>query len=365
MTPALNWAEVRARAARFADEWRGASYERGEAQSFYDDFFRVFGRDRRLVAAFERQVKRLDKSKSGYIDLLWPGVLIAEHKSAGYDLDKAMEQAEKYLDSLPEAEFPRYLLACDFGRFLLVDLAKRTESRFALSDLPDHVGKFAFMREGGVPAAPGTERPVDIKASAMMGEIFTMLGQQKYGSPHVERFLVRLAFCMFAEDTGIFDKRVFEEYIRIRTSPDGSDLGPRLVNIFEVLDTAEDRRQGNLDDDLRTLPYVDGELFTERIAIPACDADLRRLVIRSCEFDWSRVSPVIFGNLFQGVMDPDEKHREGAHYTTEENIMRVIGPLFLDELKADADALLSGDGGGGERNGAEQEGACAVPRQAV
>ena len=125
----------------------------------------------------------------------------------------------------------------------------------------------------------------------MMGEIFTMLSRQKYGSPHVERFLVRLAFCMFAEDTGIFDKRVFEECVRTRTSPDGSDLGPRLVNLFEVLDTADDRHQDSLDDDLKTLPYVDGELFAEQIAIPACDADLRRLVLRSCEFDWSRVIP--------------------------------------------------------------------------
>ncbi len=357
---AMNWAEIRARAARFANDWKGASYERGEAQSFYDDFFRVFGRDRRLVAAFERQVKRLDTAKSGFIDLLWPGVLIAEHKSAGYDLDKAMRQAEEYVVSLPEPEFPRYLLACDFEQFLLVDLEKRTESRFPLSDLPDHVGEFAFMAGRGPPPRSGAERPVDIRASAMMGEIFTMLSHQGYYSPHVEQFLVRLAFCMFAEDTGIFDKGIFEAYVRTRTLPDGSDLGPRLVNLFEVLDTPGASRQGNLDDDLKAFPYVDGGLFAGQIAIPACDADLRRLVPRSCEFDWSRVSPVIFGNLFQGVMDPVEKHREGAHYTTERNIMRVIGPLFLDELKADANALLSDDfgnlfqgggGGGGGRSG--------------
>lgn len=333
---------MRARAARFADEWKGASYERGEAQSFYDDFFRVFGRDRRLVAAFERQVRRLGTARSGFIDLLWPGTLIVEHKSAGYDLDRAAGQAEEYLASLPESEFPRYLLACDFGRFLLVDLEKRTESRFALSDLPDRVGDFAFMAGRDASARPGPERPVDVKASAMMGDIFTMLSRQGYGSPHVERFLVRLAFCMFAEDTGIFERGIFEGYVRTRTSPDGSDLGPRLVNLFEVLDTPEGGRQGNLDDDLKAFPHVDGDLFAGRIDIPACNPELRRLVLRSCEFDWSRVSPVIFGNLFQGVMDPDEKHREGAHYTTEENIMRVIGPLFLDSLRAELDALVAG-----------------------
>ena len=354
MMRAPSWNEIRARAARFADEWKGASYERGEAQSFYDDFFRVFGRDRRLVAAFERQVRRLDAARSGYIDLLWPGTLIVEHKSAGYDLDKAVGQAEGYLASLPESEFPRYLLACDFERFLLVDLEKRTESRFLLSELPDRVGLFAFMAGRGAAAAaaaaaPGAETPVDARASAMMGYIFTMLGRQGYGSPHVERLLVRLAFCMFAEDTGIFDRGVFEGYVRTRTSPDGSDLGPRLANLFEVLDTPEGGRQGNLDDDLKVFPHIDGDLFAGRIAIPACSAEVRRLVLAACEFDWSRVSPVIFGSLFQGVMNPEEKHREGAHYTAEENIMRVIGPLFLDSLNAELEAILAGGRRGSAR----------------
>ena len=271
----------------------GRLVREGEAQSFYDDFFRVFGRDRRLVAAFERQVKRLGTAKSGYIDLLWPGTLIVEHKSAGYDLDKAMGQAEYYLASLPEPEIPRHLLACDFERFLLVDLERRTESRFSLTDLPDHVGEFAFMAGRGDTAPSAAERPVDIKASSMIGDIFTMLSRQGYGSPHVERFLVRLVFCMFAEDTGIFEKRIFDAYVRTRTSPDGSDLGPRLVNLFEVLDTPEGGRQGNLDDDLKAFPHIDGGLFAGRIDIPSCNADLRRLVLRSCEFDWSRVSPVI------------------------------------------------------------------------
>lgn len=354
MMRAQNWAEIRARAAAFAGEWKDASYEKGEAQSFYSDLFRVFGRDRRLVAAFERQVKKIGGSKSGYIDLLWPGTLIAEHKSAGHDLDKAIRQAEDYLASLPEAEHPRYLLACDFKRFLLVDLDRRTESRFRLPELPDHVGLFGFMAGRGDPSPPSHERPVDVRASEMMGEVFTMLNRQKYGSPHVERLLVRLAFCMFAEDTGIFDAGIFEKYVRTRTLPDGSDLGPSLANLFEVLNTAEEDRQGNLDDDLKAFPHVDGSLFAERIAMPACNAALRRLVLRSCEFDWSRVSPVIFGNLFQRAMDPAEKRREGAHYTTEENIMRVIGPLFLDSLRGELDGLLAGRRGARRRREIER-----------
>ena len=349
MMRAPNWAEIRARAAVFADEWKDASYEKGEAQLFYVDFFRVFGRSIRLVAAFERQVRKIGGSTSGFIDLLWPGTLIAEHKSAGHDLDKAMRQAEDYLVSLPDEEHPRYLLACDFKQFLLVDLDRRTENRFRLSELPDRVDLFGFMVGKSDSASLSHERPVDVRATEMMGEVFTMLNGQKYTSPHLERFLVRLAFCMFAEDTGIFERGIFERYVRTKTLPDGSDLGPRLVNLFEILNTDECDRQDNLDDDLKEFPYINGKMFAGHIATPACNAALRHLVLRSCEFDWSRVSPVIFGNLFQGVMDPAEKRKEGAHYTTEQNIMRVIGPLFLDSLRSELDKLLIDRGGGRKR----------------
>ena len=340
MSGKLSDNEVRARAARFADEWKDAKYERGEAQSFYDDFFRVFGLDRRRVAAYERQVKKISSARSGFIDLLWPGTLIVEHKSAGYDLDRAIDQAEEYLMALPADEWPRYMLACDFKRFLLVDLRERTEARFALTELPDNISRLAFMQgEQDAPQAP--EKPVDIKASSIMGSIYTALKNQGYGSPDVERLLVRLAFCMFAEDTGIFERGMFERFVRERTLEDGSDTGPRLISLFEVLDTSEASRQGNLEDSLRAFPHVNGSLFAGRIGVPAFDSAMRSMVIKACLFDWSRISPVIFGNLFQGVMDEGEKRREGAHYTTEENIMRVVGPLFLDDLRGDLEAITS------------------------
>lgn len=340
MNGAVSDNEIRSRAARFADEWKDAKYERGEAQSFYDDFFRVFGLDRRRVAAYERQVRRISSSRSGFIDLLWPGTLIVEHKSAGYNLDKALRQAEEYLMALPAGEWPRHMLACDFKRFLLVDLQERSEARFALSELPDNVGRFAFMR-GMEDTRPAHERPVDIKAARIMGEIYTALKAQGYGSPHVELLLVRLAFCMFAEDTGIFEKGSFEKFVRERTLEDGSDTGSRLVGLFEVLDTSEARRQGNLEDSLKAFPHVNGRLFAGRTDVPAFDSAMRSMVIKACSFDWSRISPVIFGNLFQSIMGEDEKRREGAHYTTEDNIMRVARPLFLDELRDDLEAITS------------------------
>ena len=332
--------EARARASRFADAWRGARYEVGQAESFYGDFFRVFGLDRRRAAAYERQGRRAGPSKSGFIDLLWPGTLIAEHKCAGYNLDKAMGQAEEYLMALPADQRPKYMLACDFQRFLLVDLQERSESRFSLSDLPDNIGRLGFMY--GAPAGPSTgEKPVDVEAAAIMGDVYAGLNRRGYGPPDAGSLLVRLAFCMFAEDTGIFEKRQFENFVKDWTAEDGSDTGAQLASLFEVLDTGESARQANLEMHLKAFPHVSGPLFSGRIAIPAFDSETRSMIIKACAFDWSSVSPVIFGSLFQGAMDAGEKHREGAHYTTEENIMRVVGPLFLDELRGELGSILT------------------------
>lgn len=340
MNGKMSYNEIRARVVRFVDEWNDAEYERGEAQSFYDDFFRVFGLDRRRVAAYERQVKKISPSRSGFIDLLWPGTLIVEHKSAGYDLDKAISQAEEYLVALEAGEWPRYMLACDFKRFLLVDLEERTESRFTLCELPDNIRRFGFML-GMQGEVTEPEKPVDIKASIIMGDIYTALRNQGYVSPDAERLLVRLAFCMFAEDTGIFENGLFERFVKEKTREDGSDMGPSLIGLFEVLDTGIADRQGNLEDSIKSFPHVNGRLFAGRIRVPAFDSSMRAMVIKACSFDWSRISPVIFGNLFQGVMKKDEKRREGAHYTTEDNIMRVVEPLFLDDLRSEFEAIMS------------------------
>ena len=334
----LSWNEVRARAATFAREWRDASYEKGETQSFYNDFFDVFGVRRRSVARYEEHVAKLD-DRYGYIDLFWPGVLIVEQKSAGRSLEKAYDQAGEYFDALPERDRPRYILVSDFQTFELHDLDERETLAFNLADLPDHVGKFGFIL--GVQRRTFRDQdPVNVEAAEIVGQLHDALAEAGYRGHDLERFLVRTVFCLFADDTGIFEPRdIFLEFIESRTSEDGADLGPWLAQLFEVLDTPLADRAGTLDEDLAQFPYVNGDLFHGSLRIPSFDAAMRRTVIDACRFDWSRISPAIFGALFQSVMDPVERRAKGAHYTTEKNILKVIEPLFMDDLRAEFERL--------------------------
>ncbi len=332
----LSWNEIRARASKFADEWKGASYERGETQTFYNEFFEVFGVPRKKVAIFEEPVKGFAENKRGFMDLFWKGTLLVEQKSAGRDLSKAKRQAFDYLPGIKnDKDLPRFILLCDFQSFELYDLETRKDWKFGLYELPKHVQAFSFIF-GGVQREFKDEDPVNIKASELMGELHDALKAGGYEGHDLERFLVRLVFCLFADDTGIFaPKGILTDYIEQRTSPDGTDLGPKLANLFEVLNTDEERRQRTLDEDLKQFPYVNGDLFRERLRLPSFDSRMRRLLLDACDFDWSLISPAIFGALFQSVMDKKKRRAIGAHYTSEQNIMKVIGPLFLDDLKAE------------------------------
>ncbi len=330
----LSWNEVRARAAAFAEDWKDAAYEKGETQSFYNAFFDVFGVQRRSVARYEAHVAKLD-NRSGYIDLFWPGVLIVEQKSAGRDLKAAYEQAGEYFDALPERERPRYILVSDFQTFELHDLDERETASFALEDLPAHVEKFGFVM--GVQKRTFRDQdPANIEAAELVGRLHDMLAETGYRGRDLERFLVRIVFCLFADDTGIFEPRdIFFDFIEARTGGDGADLGPWLSQLFQVLDTPEDGRSAALDEDLARFPHVNGALFDGPLRIPSFDAAMRRALLDACRFDWSNISPAIFGALFQSVMDPAERRAQGAHYTTEKNILKVIEPLFMDDLRAE------------------------------
>ncbi len=331
MSLSLN--EKRARAAKFADEWKTAGYERGQSQTFYNEFFQIFGVKRRRVASFEEPVKKLG-NKQGFIDLFWKGVLLVEQKSAGRDLSKAKDQAFEYFPGLKESELPRYVLACDFQTFQLHDLDENESWSFGLQELPEKIKLFSFI-DGSIQHRFKDEDPVNIKASELMGELHDALKAAGYEGHDLERFLVRLVFCLFADDTGIFGRGTLTDYIDKRTTEDGTDLGPKLSKLFEVLDTLETKRQKTLDEELAQFPYVNGALFADRLALPDFDSNMRRILLEACHFDWSKVSPAIFGSLFQSVMDKKKRRAIGAHYTNEQNIMKVIGPLFLDDLKAE------------------------------
>ncbi len=334
----LSWNEVRVRAAAFAEEWKDSAYEKGETQSFYNDFFEIFGVPRRSVARYEQHVRKLD-NRRGYIDLFWPRVLIVEQKSAGRDLGKAYDQAGEYFDALPERERPRFILVSDFQTFELHDLDEREVVAFPLADLPAHVESFGFIL--GVQRRTFRDQdPANIEAAELVGRLHDALDAVGYRGHDLERLLVRIVFCLFADDTGIFEPRdIFLDFIETRTSEDGADLGPRLAQLFQVLDTQEAARQATLDEDLARFPYVNGDLFDGPLRIPAFDTAMRVALLDACRFDWSNISPAIFGALFQSVMDPAERRAQGAHYTTEKNILKVIEPLFMDDLRAEFERL--------------------------
>lgn len=330
----LSWNEIRVRAATFAKEWKGEGYEKGQTQLFYRDFFDVFGMPVRRVATFEEPVKKLGE-KRGFMDLFWKGVLLVEQKSVGLDLEKAKTQALDYFPGLKDADLPRYVLLSDFQTFELFDLDEDEKIAFSLSDLPKHVEKLGFIL-GVQKRSFKDQDPVNIKASELVGKLHDALEESGYVGHDLEQFLVRIVFCLFADDTGIFEPRgIFLDLLENRTREDGSDLGGWLAQLFQVLDTREERRAKVLDSDLAQFPYVNGDLFKEPLRIPSFDSKMRRRLIEACQFDWSAISPAIFGSLFQSVMNKQERRAQGAHYTTEKNIMKVIGPLFLDDLLAE------------------------------
>ena len=266
------------------------------------------------MPASKNRVKLLG-DKRGFLDLFWKGVLLVEQKSAGRDLVRAKQQALDYFPGLKEHELPRYVLVSDFQTFELYDLDEDRRVRFLLHQLPEHVEDFTFIL--GVQKRTFRDQdPVNIEASELMGRLHDALKASGYVGHDLERFLVRLVFCLFADDTGLW-----------------------ISQLFDVLNTPIEQRQQTLDQDLAQFPYVNGDLFDERLPIAAFNWDMRNLLMAACNFSWDAISPAIFGSLFQSVMLPAERRRQGAHYTTEKNILKVIQPLFLDELRAEFEQL--------------------------
>ncbi len=337
--PTLNWNEIRTRAAAFAKEWANEGSERAEAQSFWNDFFEVFGVKRRRVAVFEKQVAKLPnggKTANGRIDVFWPGTLLAEHKSAGHDLSAAFEQALDYFSGLKDSEVPRYVIVSDFSKIRLTDLDMGKEHEFLLSQFAKNIERFGFIA-GYAKQQIRDQDPINERAVRVLGDLHDALKQDGYSGEKLEVFLVRLVFCFFADDTGIFNpKDVFLDLIENRTHEDGSDVGPMLAKLFEVLNTPEPDRQKSLDEDLAAFPYVNGHLFEKTLPIPDFNGAMRTQLIACCELHWAAISPAIFGAMFQKIIELDAKDRRrqlGAHYTSETNILKLIGPLFLDELQ--------------------------------
>lgn len=327
---ALSWNEIKDRALKFTNEWQGETRERAEKDSFWNDFFEVFGKRRRSLAVYEKNVRKLNK-QTGFIDLFWTGTLLVEHKSKGKNLEAAFEQATDYFEGLKEHEIPKYVLVSDFARFKLYDFDERKEYEFPIEDLYKQVKLFGFIA-GYQKKEYKAEDPVNVEAAELMGGLHDKLEEVGYEGHPLEVFLVRLLFCLFADDTTIFERDAFKDYLEERTNEDGSDLGMALAQFFQVLNTPHDRRMRSLDEQLQIFPYVNGSLFSEQLPIASFDSSMRDVLLECCGLNWGKISPAIFGSMFQSVMNPEERRNLGAHYTSETNILKLIKPLFLDEL---------------------------------
>jgi hypothetical protein len=334
----LNWNEIKSRALLFSKTWSDASNEDSEAKPFWIAFFEIFGITDKRVATFELNVKKLGGSQ-GFVDLFWPGVLLVEHKSRGKNLDDAVDQAVGYLHNLPERDLPQLVVVCDFARFRVRILATGETVEFELQHLHKHVKLFGLLAGYKVQDIRA-EDPVNIKAAERMGRLHDALKASGYEGHALEVLLVRLLFCLFADDTGIFQPaQSFRDFVEERTAPDGSDLGPRLGQLFQVLNTHEACRNKHIDEQLNRFAYINGKLFEETLPMADFSTAMREALLDACALDWSAISPAIFGSLFQSIMDEKARRNLGAHYTSEANILKLIKPLFLDELHAEFERI--------------------------
>ena len=337
----LSWPDIKKRASAFAQEFAQAKNEKSEAQTFWIKFFAVFGVESSRVGVFESRVKKLNK-RVGFADYFWPGLLLIEHKSLGENLVIAQHQAADYCVNLKEGEHPRYLLVCDFQNFWLKDLSEGTETQFKLKELPQKVSLFGFIL-GQQSSRIQANDPINDQAVKKLAKLHGALRRDGYKRHPLQLLLVRLLFCMFADKTGLFEPvDRFTDLIERGTSEDGSNVGQVLTQLFDELDTELAERQSKAPGWFKDFPYVNGHLFQEKIRTASFDAEMRDLLLDCCCLDWGRISPAIFGSMFQHIMDDegiDTQHdlrRElGAHYTSEDNILKLIGPMFLEELRSE------------------------------
>ena len=339
MTARLSSTEVKKRLQQFSKRFRNAENEQREATMFWAEFYSCFGISAADATVYEHQVKKLDGNR-GRIDSFIPGLLIVEHKSRGRDLEAAYEQAEEYFIALKPEERPKYIITSDFARIVIYDLETKQRNETSIEDLPKHASWFKFLIEGKQQAIV-EEREIDRSAAYTISKLHEALLRINFKGRDLEVFLTRLLFCLFADDTGIFNENgQFRRFVE-SAKEDGSDIGQKIGELFEVLNTADDDRFVTLEDNLKSFPYINGNLFAERTRIPVFDSDLRKLLISCATLDWSGISPAIFGAMFQGVLEEHnttEKRQAtrrelGAHYTSERNILRVINPLFLEYLR--------------------------------
>jgi len=349
--------QIAAAAAEFAERWKDRGYERGESQPFWIDLLtNVFGietpsggfitfEDHQKVDASNfvdgriRSTRVLIEQKSIDKDLRAP------IKQSDGSLLNPFQQARRYVVSLPVSEHPRWIVTCNFKEFLVYDMEQPNGEPEQI--LLENLGKEYYRLQFLVDAKNehlSKEMEVSIQAGEIVGKIYEALLQQyDDNSPEALRWLnilcVRIVFCLYAEDAGVFTHDQFHDYL-VRYKAD--DLRNALIRLFDVLKTPQDKRSKYLKDDLKAFPYTNGGLFEEEIEIPQFTEELKETLLQnaSLDFDWSEISPTIFGAVFESTLNPETRRSGGMHYTSIENIHKVIDPLFLNDLRRELDEIL-------------------------
>jgi hypothetical protein len=320
-----------------AKKYAKITSEKQFAQTFWRDVFQqLCGVDDLLATGieFEFPVRSHESGTIKFIDVLWPGVVLVEHKSAGESLDKAEQQARDYLISLEAAKRPPVIILSDFTKFRIIEVLAGKSVEFAIGDLPQNVGRFeAIIGDAGI-GASRVEIEADTKAANLMSELFVQFEKAGYTGHEVSVFLVRILFLLFGDDTAMWrrtDKGLFSDVVN-NSSEDGSGLGAILQELFVTLNTSREKRPTTLAESMSGFPYINGGIFAEQLPNFNFNKSMRTALVAATQYDWSTISPAIFGSLFQSVRDAETRREMGEHYTSETNILRCINDLFLNDF---------------------------------
>jgi hypothetical protein len=319
----------------FAEKYSNITNEKQYSQSFWTDLFtKVIGVPDLLAAGIEFEYPVISsEGKTNWIDVFWSGVLLIEQKSTGKNLDLAENQARSYLVGLPPEHRPPAIIVSDFSKFRIIDVLMNEQIEFSLSELPDNLHRLESLLGKQIASATRQEVTADIHAVELMGNLFTAFEKAGYEGHALSVFLVRVLFLNFGDDTRMW-KRVgnglFGDFVA-NSAKDGNGLGAQIQELFQVLNTPVENRAATTPSNLSNFPYINGGVFEENLPIFSFNADMRKALIDTTQYDWSKISPAIFGAMFQTVKSKEDRRNLGEHYTSEANILKVIRPLFLDD----------------------------------
>ena len=348
--------KMAAAAAEFAKRWKGKGYEKGESQLFWTELLtEVFGIEN--PSSFIRYEEQVKVDNTNFIDGHIPSTkVLIEQKSLGVDLRKGraqsdgsilnpFQQAKKYVANMPVSQHPRWIVTCNFAEFLVYDMEKPNgePEQILLENLGREYYRLQFLVDETSEHLT-KEMQVSMQAGEIVGKIYeALLKQYDDNSPKALRWLnilcVRIVFCLYAEDAKVFGHDQFHDFL---ARYDAEDLRQALHDLFDVLKTPQDKRSRYLKEDLKAFPYTNGGLFEEEIEIPQFTEELKQTILQnaSLDFDWSDISPTIFGAVFESTLNPETRRSGGMHYTSIENIHKVIDPLFLNDLRKELDDIL-------------------------